>query len=502
MKFNDITRQTENDLRATPRKYSGSVAQAAVSVVGLGKLGACMAAAMASRGVRTIGVDVNPHPVDKVRQKLSPVFEPGLAEMIASCDGLLHATMDFAEAVRQTDTTFVIVPTPSKDDGTFSLQYVCAAMESIGHALRGKQGYHLVALTSTVLPGSTDFVVKPLLERTSGKRCGPDFGLCYSPEFIALGSVIQDFLNPDVLLIGESDTAAGDRLASFYRDSLRIGAPAARMSPINAELAKIALNTFVTTKITFANLLAELCERLPGGDVDAVTHTLGLDRRIGAKYLRGALGYGGPCFPRDNQALARFLEEMGVCGDLPRTVDRQNRSHPGRVVTLLQRLVPRKAARVAVLGLAYKPDTNVVEESQGLAIAKELAEKGYEVVVFDPAAMEGARKLLGESVIYAATLLECIHDAGAIVVATDWPEFRSLIYQTANCRPRPVIIDGWRMLRPSASGQDGMSYRAIGIGQPDREMLERLRSFVERLAQPKPAADEAGERRRAEAAAG
>ena len=180
--------------------------------------------------------------------------------------------------------------------------------------------------------------MKPLLEKESGKRCGIDFGLCYSPEFIALGSVLRDFLNPDLLLIGECDARAGERVAAFYREALKIDVPAVRMSPVNAELAKIALNTYVTTKITFANMLAELCEQLPGGDVDAVTQALGLDRRIGAKYLSGALGYGGPCFPRDNTAMARLLEAMGVSSQLPSTVDWLNRSLPGRVVAMIEKL--------------------------------------------------------------------------------------------------------------------------------------------------------------------
>jgi UDPglucose 6-dehydrogenase len=457
----------------------------AVSVIGLGKLGSCMAAAMASRGVRTIGVDVHPEPIEKIQRKLAPVFEPGLAEMIANCDGLLRATADLETAVHDTEMTFVIVPTPSTADGAFSLEHACAAMEKIGSALRAKSGYHTVVLTSTVLPGSTEYVIKPLLERTSGKRCGSQFGLCYSPEFIALGSVLRDFLNPDLLLIGECDSGAGDRLAMFYREIMRIDAPIARMALVNAELAKIALNTYVTTKITFANLLAEICERLPGGDVDAVTQALGLDKRIGSKYLKGALGYGGPCFPRDNSALARLLEEMGVSADLPRTVDRLNRSHAVRIASMVEELGFRAPDRVALLGLAYKPDSNVVEESQGIAIARQLVHKGYEVSVYDPVATEQARKYLDGTVRYAASTADCIRGASVVVIATDWPEFRSVFYQTANSTPRPLIIDGWRMLR-STHGLDGVSYRGVGLGHPKREMRERLRSFVEQLARPKP----------------
>ena len=470
------------------------------SVVGLGKLGACMAAAMASRGVRTVGVDLSHASVEKVRQKRAPVFEPGLAEMIATCDGLLDATVDLEAAIRGTEITFVVVPTPSKPDGAFSLDFVRAAMESIGCALRDKPEYHLVVLTSTVLPGSTELLVKPLLERASGKRCGSGFGLCYSPEFIALGSVLHDFLNPDFLLIGECCPSSGKRLAGFYRDALRIEAPAVRMAPANAELAKVALNTFVTTKITFANLLAELCERLPGGDVDAVTQALGLDKRIGPKYLKGALGYGGPCFPRDNAALAYFLQEMGLSADLPRSVDRINRGQATRIVSMVEDLGFAAPTRAAVLGLAYKPGTNVVEESQGIAIADQLARKGYDVSVFDPVATESAKNALGEQVRYASDLLDCVRDAAVIILATDWPEFRTILHQTGNCVPRPVVLDGWRMLRSSAD-PDGTSYCGVGLAQPDSRIRERLQRFVEKLASPTFMADEIDKSSIAEAAA-
>jgi len=471
-----------------------------VSVVGLGKLGACMAAAMASRGVRTVGVDVNNSAVALVQHKHAPVFEPGLSEMMASCDSLLSATTDLEAAVRETQMTFVVVPTPSDKQGAFSLEYVRAAMALIGRAIRQKEGYHTVVLTSTVLPGSTEYFVKPLLESASEKRCGHNFGLCYNPEFIALGSVLRDFLNPDLILIGECNSDAGARLETFYREALRIDAPSARMTPVNAELAKIALNTFVTTKITFANILAEICEQLPGGDVDAITSALGLDRRIGPKYLKGALGYGGPCFPRDNAAFARFLEEMGIPAQLPRTVDIMNRRQAARITSIIEQANLDNSSRVAVLGLAYKPDTNVIDESQGVAIARCLAQKGFSVSVYDPFAMEAARKTLGDLVHYGKSLADCIRGAEVVVLATEWKEFRSVAHQLASSRHRPLILDGWRMLRAPSSFV-GVRYRAIGIGRPQRESRERLQRFIEALAEPTRIAEENYERAERRAAA-
>lgn len=291
------------------------------SVIGLGKLGASMAAAIASRGFDVIGVDINQQAVDLLNAGHAPVQETNLEELVAANKMRLRATMSHSEAILHSDVSFVIVPTPSDERGAFSLQYAKWAFQAIGRALAEKSSYHNIILTSTVLPGSTRHGLLPILEEESGKVCGKDFGLCYSPEFIALGSIIHDFLNPDFTLVGEFDERAGSNLEACYAEIMENNAPCKRMSMENAELAKVSLNAFITTKITFANMLADLCERIPGGDVDIVTDALGSDERIGHKYLKGALGYGGPCFPRDNVALGFIARALGSKANLAETTD-------------------------------------------------------------------------------------------------------------------------------------------------------------------------------------
>src|SRR5206468_10398421 len=209
----------------------------------------------------------------------------------------------------------------------------------------------------------------PVLEQQSGKRAGAEIGVCYSPEFIALGSVIRDFLNPDFLLIGEIDAQSGAHLEARYRDIVRSGVPVRRMTLENAELAKIALNSFLTTKITFANMLAELCGRMPGGDVDVVADAIGLDSRIGRKYLTGGLGFGGPCFPRDNIALAFIGESLSADCSILRANDAFNNAISQRSVAKLQSIL-RKGQNIAVLGLSYKPKSHVIEESSGIFLCR------------------------------------------------------------------------------------------------------------------------------------
>lgn len=414
-----------------------------VSVIGLGKLGSPLAACFAAKGFTTIGVDRHEPYVEAINDGRAPVYEPQLAETIAEGRSRLTATGDVAHAVAETDATFVIVPTPSQEDGNFSLEFALDAMEEIGRALRAKEAYHLVVLTSTVMPGATGGTVRATLEAASGKRAGADFGLCYSPEFIALGSVVRDLQNPDFLLIGESDEHAGDTLADIYRQFVDNDPPIARMNFVNAELAKLSVNAFVTTKIAFANSLARICERLPEASVDAVTSALGLDSRIGSRYLRGALPYGGPCFPRDNQAFTALARALDMPAFVAEATDMSNRDGVDRLAQLALEFLPEHGT-VAVLGLAYKPNTNVVDESPGLLLAQSLDRFGAAVVAFDPAAASNAARSLPERVRLTDTAAEAVQAGDVIVVATPWQEFAALDPGLFEREPRRVLLDCWR----------------------------------------------------------
>ena len=420
-----------------------------LSIFGLGKLGAIAAGCYASRGFHVIGVEINQDFVECCNNGVPPVQEPGIEDLYRSSRSFLTATTDGLGAVRESDATLITVPTPSNADGGYSLDYVVQACETIGDALREKPTYHLVVLKSTVLPGSCDSEIVPLLEARSGKRCSVDFGFCYNPEFIALGSVIYNIFNPDLILIGESDEVAGNRLQDTSSRLLMVTRPVARMNLVNAELAKLSVNSYVTMKITFANLLARVCEQLQGGDVDIVTSALGLDSRIGAKYLKGGLGYGGPCFPRDNDAMLCLARRLGVSFPLAEATDQANREIAGQVADLVAANV-RTGGRVAVLGLSYKPNTAVVDESQGVLIAEILVERGFHVVAYDPLALHAARNVLGGRIIYAQSAQACVSEADTVLIATPWDEFKRLQYLPANGSKPPVIIDCWGILDDTA----------------------------------------------------
>ena len=423
-----------------------------------------MAAVLADSGFKVTGVDVDPQKVASVKKGKSLIYETGLAGLMTSSHASLTATTDYDTAIEETQATFVVVPTPSDASGGFSLKYVKASMRRLGEALSLKAQYHLVVLTSTVTPGSMDETVLPILEQSSGKKAGRDFGLCYNPEFIALGNVIEGLRHPDLILVGESDKRAGDMIAKIHARICENSAPVERMSFLNAEVAKLAVNAFVTMKMSFANTLAEVCERLPTGDVDRITKAIGRDKRIGPAYLRGAIGYGGPCFPRDSRAFASFAKKVGVSADLARATDRVNRRQVERISKLIENDHTPSSSKIGILGVAYKPNTNIIEASQSLQLAKALASKGFEVHVYDPAV---GRDQLRETpnLKVEDDLDDCVAKSDVCVVATPWQSFSRIDKSRFSHK---IVFDCWRMLngnRPSepsryiALGQDMVSKR-------------------------------------------
>lgn len=402
-----------------------------------------------------VGVDINQRNVDLLNAGLAPVQETNLAETIAANRERLRATLSHREAILASDVTFVVVPTPSGVQGAFSLQYAQWAFRAIARAIVAKGQYHLVVLTSTVLPGATRSGLLPILEQ----GCGDSFGLCYSPAFIALGNAIQDFLNPDFTLVGEADKQAGSQLETCYSTIMENSPPCYRMSLENAELVKLAVNTFLTTKMTFANMLADLCERIPGGDVDVVTAAMGADQRIGHKYLTGALGYGGPCFPRDNAALSYTARSLGTQADLADVTDRVNRAIPEKLIGRLRPMI-KDGDTVAVLGLAYKPLSHVLEESQGIYLAKGLSELGVRVVGYDPLANDAAQVALRGHAVVLDSIASCLAQADMVIITTPDPAFRSLDF----C-PDTIVVDCWRVLEHTR----GIRYISVGQNKTIKE---------------------------------
>lgn len=408
-----------------------------LSVFGLGKLGACMAATFAQAGHRVLGVDINPEAVNKINQGLPPVDEPLLPETIQQAGKRLRATTDPAAAVA-TDISFFIVPSPSLPDGSFSNEFLLRALAPLAQAVRrAKKKNHLFVVSSTTTPGACRNVIIPMLEKEIGGKCGKAFGFCYNPEFIALGNVIRGLRAPDLVLIGESDQQSGDALEAIYHNYNTNRPKIARMSVTSAELTKISVNSYITAKISFTNQLRLIAEQLPDTNIHQILEAIGADSRIGAKYLRAGLSYGGPCFPRDNRLVSYTAKQVGLSAPLAEATDRVNEMAKERLAQqALAGIQPGDA--VAVLGLAYRPDTHIVEESAGLHIAQTLKRSGCRVLVHDYAAnpQNSPALLEFEQITDLARLQR--ERVKAVLICNPWPAYRTVKFPR-----RAKVFDPW-----------------------------------------------------------
>jgi UDPglucose 6-dehydrogenase len=432
-----------------------------ISVIGLGKLGACYVAFCASRGLNVIGVDADHKKVREVRKGIAPVEEPDLQKYINKNKSRITATANVKRAIYESTATFIIVPTPSKKDGSFSLTPTLAVCNEIGKSLKKKTSYHLIVLVSTVLPGNCREDIIPTIERASGKKCGEDFGFCYSPSLIAIGDVIYNLTSPDFLFLGAYDKKSDQVLSSIYKKLYPIIHPE-HMSIESAELAKIALNSYITMKITFANTLGTICNKIPHANVDHITMALGKDKRIGSHYIKSGLGFGGPCFPRDNTAFAHMAHRRGVKTPLALATDNFNKHIPKNVSSSLN-VIGRehKSKRIGFLGVSYKPNTTLIEESQALFIAESMLGRGYSVAIFEPLGHHEAKSYFDKKALYHDTLEKLVDWSEIIFISNKDARFRKIVSCLKNNENKKVIVDPWGMFKhddfPST-----VIYHAIG----------------------------------------
>lgn len=439
-----------------------------ISVIGLGKLGLPIALCLAQAGYDVVGVDTNIELLKQIQQGQSPIYEPGVQELLQETriQRRFTATSQLDEAIRQSQATFIVVPTPSQADGSFSPHYIQRVCVDLGKELRQKQDFHLVNLVSTTTPGSMDDYIVPWIEITSAKRCGKDLGICYNPEFMALGTVIQDFQNPAFVLIGQSDKATGDVLARIYRQLFTYDSCAwldidpcptiVQTSLVEAEIIKLGLNFGLTVKISLANLLAQICEQMPGANVDRVTQAIGLDPRIGPEYLMGGAKAAGPCFPRDIRAMEALTQQLGIPSDLPRAVSYLNENEMRRLEDIVK-VHLSQALTVGILGLSYKPGTDVVEDSPGISLAKRLVWH-RRVLAHDPAAIANAKKIAPDAE-YTDNIEWLLLQSDVVVITVPWPEYKNIEHLFHN----QIVIDVWRILDPDEL-DISVKYIPIGVG--------------------------------------
>ena len=430
-----------------------------VSVVGSGYVGTSVAACLADLGHDVTAIDIDEGIVDALNAGETPIHEPGLDERVATHSGdRLHATTDHA-ALHETDVTFVALQTPTREDGSIDLSVVEAGMRDIGEELVAAEGYHLVVVKSTVIPGMVEERLVPILEDASGKRAGEAFGVAVNPEFQSQGSAVTDFLEPDKLVFGteDSDAQALSRLHGMYEPLVEANdgnVPIVETGRREAAMVKYANNVFLAGKISLINELGNVCKEF-GVDSYEVADAIGLDDRIGERFLRSGVGWGGSCFPKDTDALRAAARSVGYEPTLLDAIVDVNDRQPERMLDLLERHVAPDGQRIAVLGLAFKPGTDDIRGSRATPIIAGLLDRGADVTAYDPVAA-GAMAEEFPEVAYADSAADALRDAAGALVVTDWDEFAALdgAFEEMD---RPIVIDGRRIVEP----REGLTYEGL-----------------------------------------
>jgi UDPglucose 6-dehydrogenase/GDP-mannose 6-dehydrogenase len=443
-----------------------------VSIIGTGYVGLVTGACLAEKGHRCVCVDQDASKIESIAKAIPPFHEPGLDDLLKRHVGtLLFGTTDLPSAVRDSDLTLIATGTPF-DGKTIDLSYVEKATTDVGHALRSKNSYHVVAVKSTVVPGTTDSLVRPALERSSGKKAGPDFGVGMNPEFLSEGSAVEDFLVPDRIVLGGMDERTLDVLATLY--SAFDTTPTLRTSNTTAEFIKYTSNALLATLISYANEIANLCSTIPGVDAADVMKGVHLMRELQHRARDGTrtpaginsfifpgCGFGGSCLPKDVKALSAWGAARGEPARLLDAVLKTNHDQPARAVTLLERgLTNLRGKNIAVLGLAFKPDTDDMRESPAVPIIDQLLAKGALVRAHDPIANRtAALALKGRDVRFCETLAQALDGIDAAVIVTRWKDYRQVPSLLQGRSPTPLLVDARRMLGRA----DYSRYAGIGL---------------------------------------
>ncbi len=437
-----------------------------VSIIGLGYVGLSTAICLADSGFTVYGVEVVPEKINAIQSGKLPFEEKGLDKMLAGTlkKKRLIVSQEYKDAIKNSSITFITVGTPSRDDGSIDLKYVKVASEEIGSELQKKKSYHLVTEKSTVVPGTTQSVVRRALEEKSGKKAFEDFGLCVNPEFLRESSAIYDTMHPDAIVIGSEDRKSKNTLISLYRSFYRKMPQVISTTLSNAELIKYSVNTFRATQLSFLNTLANLCNKIPKADSEEVISGLSTITKLDKRYLKAGLGYGGSCLPKDLRALIAHSKQLHVNPILFEAAQQVNQVQPLTAVEMAQRLVgDLKGKSVSVLGLAYKAGTDDTRESVAIRLVNALMDTEASVTAYDPAAMENARAYLKQGIKLAKDARSCIKDSECCIIATEWDEFKEIRPgEFKSLMKTPAVVDGRRIFDPERMRTEGVKYASIG----------------------------------------
>lgn len=428
--------------------------------IGTGYVGLVSGVGFGNLGFDVTCVDIDEKKVEMINQAHPPIFENSLEEMLKQliASKKLSATTDTAQAISHSDVIFICTGTPSLEDGSIDLKYIRSASENIGKALRDVNSFKTIVVKSTVVPGTTRDVVLPILEKESGKKAGVDFGVAMNPEFLKEGVAIKDFQDPDRVVLGTEDPKSLEMLKELYSF---VNCDILETDTATAEMIKYASNSFLAVKISFINEIANMSEKM-GVDIDLVAKGMGMDSRISPKFLRPGIGYGGSCFPKDVKALKAAAESLGVGAVMLAGSLEVNKHQPLRVVELLQKHLDISGKTIALLGMAFKPETDDMRESRAVPLAEELLRLGAKVRGYDPIAKATAEMSMPKGTEFFDNVDDLLKDADAAILVTEWKEFQSYDPEFFLNHGIKILVDGRRIYNKEVFNAAGIVTEVLG----------------------------------------
>lgn len=443
-----------------------------IAVVGTGYVGLVTGTCFAETGNIVTCIDIDQNKVDRLSSGEITIYEPGLEKIFLRNlkEQRLTFTTRLAEGVKDAEVIFLALPTPPGEDGSADLKYILGVAKELGKILT-TDDYRVIVDKSTVPVGTAELVEEAIIKSSGGALSSGEkeeekgvFDVVSNPEFLREGVAVDDFMKPDRVVIGTSSEKARKKMTSLYAPFVRQGNPVIFMDKRSAELTKYAANSFLATKISFMNEIAQLCEKL-GADVDMVRRGIGSDNRIGKRFLFPGIGYGGSCFPKDVKALVKSAEDAQYSFKILHAVMEVNQNQKRHLVTKIKAYFNNelKGKKIALWGLAFKPNTDDIREAPALEIIDALTKEGVTVAAYDPEAMGNVRKLVGDKIIFSENQYDCLQGADALVIATEWNEFRTPDFlKIVSSMKRKVIFDGRNLFDANAISELGFYYESIG----------------------------------------
>ena len=433
-----------------------------IGVVGLGFVGLSLTSVLASRGYDIVGIDTDKEKCNKINNGISPFFEPELENILQN--GLkkkLKIENNFS-LINDCDFIFVTVGTPQNTNGSIDLSIIKKAVSIIGKNLLKNKKKPIILIKSTVIPGTMKKVILPILEKKSNKKNGKDFGLISNPEFLQESSAIRDTKFPHAVVLGGNQTEFMKKAKKLFM-KLHPNVPIIITNHQTAEIIKYANNSFLATKISFINQLSNICQNIPGANIDDIGKTIGLDPRIGKLFLNAGPGYGGSCLPKDMKALINFAKASGINPTLLNAVEEVNTKQLEQIILMIkQKLGNLASKKITILGTAFKPNTDDIRDSIAIELIKKLLNKKAKIIIHDPKAMKNTQRIFKEKINYAKTIEDALAKSQCVIIMTQWKQYEKLNNNQFKYMTRKFVIDCRRML---AKKQLDVDYYAIGLGK-------------------------------------